>query len=229
MELPLKREVNVVRSGSSSRGVAVVLALMLGLVACDDAGPDEEEVVVGAGEVCEGVFSGSAARVLERSTGAKEFRRQRAAAGVRGTAEAIESLHDARLVDEGLRADLCRVYTPRSDTAVVEINFDLVQEKALATSNPSLMPYGLGRKAHADSKVAFLYVQCTSPRLADSVSRPALIRGGLSRYFEPPLPEEEARQSNLKLLAAATRALAKSLQCENDAGLPIDPLPRPLP
>ncbi|MFJ8697516.1 hypothetical protein [Streptomyces roseolilacinus] len=201
---------------------------MLGLVACDDAGPDEEEGVVGAGEVCEGVFSGPAARVLERSTDAKEFRRQRAEAGVRGTAEAIESLHDVHLVDEGLRADLCRVYTPRSDTAALEIIFDLVQEKALSTSNPSLVPYGLGRKAHADSKVAFLYVQCTSPRLADSASRPALIRGGLSRYFDPPLPEEEARQANLRLLAAATRALAKSLQCENDAGLPADPLPKPL-
>ncbi|MFJ3158739.1 hypothetical protein [Streptomyces kanasensis] len=209
--------------------MAVVLALLLGLVACDEAGPRQEESAVSADEVCEGVFSGPAARVLERSTGAEEFRRHRAAAGVRGTAEAIESLHDAHLVDEWLKADLCRVYTPRSDTAAVEITFDLVREKALATSNPSLVPYGLGRKAHADAKVAFLYVQCAGPRLADSANRPAVIRGELSRYLEPPLPEEEARQANLRLLAAATRALAKSLQCENDAGLSADPLPKPLP
>lgn len=216
------------RDRSSSWGTVVVLALMLGLVACGGTDPDEEETVVSADEVCEGIFSGSVARVLERSTGGKEFRQHRAAEGVRGTAEAIASLHDAHLVDEWLKADLCRVYRPRSDTSAIEINFDLVQEKALKTSNPSLVPYGLGRKAHADSKVAFLYVQCTSPRLVDSASRPAVIRGELSRYLAPPLPEQEARQANLRLLAAATRALAKSLQCENDAGLPADPLPEPL-
>jgi hypothetical protein len=207
-----------------------VLALGLVLGACDDADTGEEKKRrATSGEICEGIFSGDAARVLEKTTATREFFPFVWDSGVAETAESIRlSYTPGGVLANSESVDLCLVYRSESTMPDMEISFSLGEEKDLADNEPGLTRYGLGRQALAGTEKALLYSECVSRQLKGSSEHPALLRGQLTRDFRSPTSAEETHEDNLRLLAAATRALAKSLQCENDAGLPADPLPKPL-
>lgn len=207
-------------------GVVVSLGLVLG--ACVDSGSDESEKrLVTSSEICEGIFSGDVARVLEKTTATHEFFPFEWRSGIAETAESIKLAYaPGGAPGRSEKVNLCLVYRPNSTTPDIEIGFSLSEEKEFSSDGLDLVRYELGRHALAGTEKALLYSECVSPKLGGSSEHPALLRGQLSRDFRSPTPAEETREANLRLLAAATRALARFLQCENDADMPEAPVLR---
>ncbi|MFJ3158738.1 hypothetical protein [Streptomyces kanasensis] len=218
--------VTVMRLAKGSRWGAALLVLGLLSGTCDDAESGEaEKRLVTSGEVCEGIFRGEAAEVLEQTAATREFFPFGHGSGITETAEFIRRSYVPGGVApaSSVSEDLCLVYRSESTMPDIEISFSLGEGRGGADDEVDLVRYELGRKALAGTGKSLLYSECVSRKLDGSSEHPALLRGQLTRDFRSPTPAEETREANLRLLAAATRALAKSLQCKNSADVPESP------
>lgn len=186
-----------------------------------------EGKLVGAAQLCDGVFrSPSAARALERVTGARGFDPEGTGEGLEGAAETLKGEFEQAGVSKGTEIELCSVYaSTSSDLDDVSLEFALDGGEFLDSSEHAaeLTPYKVGRKALAGSKRASLYFECVSPLLGSRADKAVILRGEISNRDEPTGDTQQLREANLTLLNAAAFALAGELRCEKQGGLSETP------
>lgn len=208
------------------------------LVSCSggekNKAPDRQSKdLVGAKEICDGIFSPTAVRALQTIAGVKEFQPSNVGDGLEGSVKEIVEEYDPSGVSPRAHdVDLCLVYKPTSGgISDIEITFSLsdAKEAARGGEDPSFVKFPVGLKALAHAKVSVLYTECVSSKMPGSESSPAVLRGELRNRNEPEGSAERLREANLTVLNSAALRLAKELGCEKNAGLSEKPNLRPLP
>ncbi|MFD8969632.1 hypothetical protein ACFV0C_32435 [Streptomyces sp. NPDC059568] len=209
-----------------------MLAFGLGVSACGGS-ESEEPRFVDAGKLCGSVFSDDAVAAVETAIGDTSF-----------FATGDDKLGKVATAVKDLYADGQNVYTSAGEFCVIngekrgsgrmDISFGLYKPDDLDRGHASDQRfYELGKLAVAGAKNSSLYFECVSPQLDGSDKDPARIQGSV-RFSERDVPESQAlREDNLTVLHAASFALAKKLECENNGGLPqmavLQPKPEPDP
>ncbi|WP_141698523.1 hypothetical protein [Streptomyces lushanensis] len=206
-----------------------MLAFGLGVSACG-SGESEEPSFVGAGKLCGSVFSGDARAAVESAIGDTSF----FATGDDKLGEVATGVKD--LYADGQDAytsagELCVINGEKRGSGRMDISFGLYKPEDVLDDRHSADQrlYALGEQAVAGIKNSSLRFECVSPQLDGSDKDPARIVGLMS-FRDPKAPETQAlREDNLTVLHAASFALAKNLECENNGGLPQKAVLRPKP
>ncbi|MFD7979967.1 hypothetical protein [Streptomyces sp. NPDC059071] len=207
------------------KSMAVGLAASLLLAACGGVEAPEERRVTAA-QQCDDTLSPTAAHALEVVLRTATFDH-----GAKGGLDRVVAQLTDDHTEGGLRSrsrSMCRPGTPDGADRI-DIAFGRYDDSDLfGNVRPNgLHPYVMGREAMAGPKAAYLFVECTSPRLKGSQQRPARIDGTL-RFDGSKLPDTVAvREANLTVLHSVTLAVVKKLGCENNAGLTEKPVFRP--
>ncbi|MGP3752787.1 hypothetical protein B046DRAFT_01634 [Streptomyces sp. LamerLS-316] len=207
----------------SFAAVGLVLTVGAGSVACT-AGEEEQPQFVGADEVCDGLFAGPLADMLEKVTGAQVF----AWADGKGMDRVVKALKDGyesgRSWANG--AALCEP-DPKGGGLGDEagVRFDMyapqdVEDEGLPAGSE---PYTMGVQSSVRRGGATLYVECVSPQLKGSDKTPLRILAGFGRGKNDSPDTREYRNMNMRILHAMTLKVVKELGCENNAGLPETP------
>lgn len=213
--------------GRVLKGAASGLAVCLLATACGGEEEPEPERVT-AEQQCDDTLSPDAARALETVLNTKRFSHD-PRGGLERTADALVVDHE-----KGERRTpthyLCKANPSElSDTVTVEFRLYRDTELPAGRRLASLHPYAMGVEAVSGPKRARLYIRCTSPRLQGSDKRPARIMGELY-FIRSKLPDTlPIREANLTVLHSATLAVVRKLGCEDDAGLDVKPVFKPLP
>ncbi|MFE7126058.1 hypothetical protein [Streptomyces sp. NPDC057617] len=207
--------------------MAAVLALGLGASACG-GDESEEPLYVSAGELCNSIFSGDAAAAVETTVGDTTFFSTGDVAPDRVVEKLKEFYADGQYV-YGAR-EFCVINGKKRDAGRIDISFALYKPDDLEGGHAADQRfYELGKLAVAGAKKSSLYFECVSPQLDGSDKDPARILGSLS-FKDRKVPETQAlREANLTVLHAASFALAKKLECENNGGLPEKVVLKPKP
>ncbi|WP_335941312.1 hypothetical protein [Streptomyces sp. PTD5-9] len=87
--------------------------------------------------------------------------------------------------------------------------------------------YTMGKLSEAAPAGAFLYFECVSPQFKGSKERPMRIVGSFSHREATAQKTPEHLAENMTIVHAASLAVAKKLQCENNGGLPEKPVLTP--
>lgn len=200
------------------------VALVVGVLsACASGeGDQQRKDLVGAGEICDGIFSKDAARDLRYITGADEFLPFDIGDGTQGTAKKVIDAHGSGgAASQKADFDLCLVYKPGSDLSDVEVSYSYATAEDVASRSEAsyFVRYPLGRKALGHTEKAILYIECVSPELPGSDKDPVYLRGEARSRYEPDGDAEALRKAHLTILNSATLKLAQALGCEKNAGL----------
>ncbi|MFB7189913.1 hypothetical protein ACFCZT_32410 [Streptomyces sp. NPDC056230] len=109
-----------------------------------------------------------------------------------------------------------------------KVNFDIYPPQDLNEGHSNDEHYyTMGKRSGATSAGAFLYFECVSPRLKGSRETPMRIYGSFTHRKATAQNTPEHWAENMKIVHAASLAVAKELQCENDGGLPEEPVLKP--
>lgn len=202
--------------------VACVLCLGMGSVSCASSEKvPERKQYVGAAEVCDGLFAGRLAGMIEEVTGYKVF------SGTPGKmSDVINALKEGYASGDSWAAGdtLCslspkgaRPTDPRGEVA-----FSMYHPSDLEDQAPSddVKRYEMGEIATSGSGGASLYFECATPMLKGSEERPLRIAGGFSRGKSSVPDTSEYRDMKMVIVHAMALMVADELECENNAGLP---------
>ncbi|MFF2894910.1 hypothetical protein [Streptomyces sp. NPDC057966] len=205
-----------------------VMAMGLGAVGC--GGEEETPDYVGSEEVCDGLFKGSLAKTIESVTGATSFawtNPNRMDRVVDALKTGYESGHSWARGDT-----LCRL-TPegggRTDRAGIAFYMHAPQDVGDLRLPVGGRLYTMGKQSEATPLSAALYFECVSPRFKGSKERPMRILGNFGRPKSRGQDVSNPREVNLTVVHAASLAVAKKLECENNGGLPDNPVLNPRP
>ncbi|MET9370188.1 hypothetical protein ABZY00_20380 [Streptomyces griseoflavus] len=182
--------------------------------------------VVAATQLCGGkAVSAGASRALKVITGTSRFE---ASAEEYTVAQAAADLVQTFPVTTVGREDLCRVYTP-----IGAPDFDLRITWRLVDGAPSDEPAApkftvlkMGEEALAAEDMAYVQFACRSDRLLNS-SSVAHIVIGVQHWAVPTEPEgdvEALKDAYATVAHSVSLAMAKELGCEDDGGLPAQPV-----
>ncbi|WP_157877337.1 hypothetical protein [Streptomyces odonnellii] len=207
-----------------------MLVLGLGVSACG-GGESEEPRFTGAGKLCGSVFSDDAMTAVETAIGDTTFWRDNGA--LDSVVAKLKDLYtDGQDVYTSAGA-FCDIKGQGRDSGRMNISFGLykpddVVDRGHASDQRS---YELGKRAVAGAKNSSLYFECVSPQLDGSDKDPARIQGSM-HFTDLNGPEtQNLRENNLTVLHAASFAVARKLECENNGGLPqkvvLQPKPEP--
>ncbi|MEU0986629.1 hypothetical protein [Streptomyces sp. NPDC005953] len=230
------RDVKVIKAWQAAASVLLVGALGLSLVSCSgkdgDGGDGSDQKLVGAGEICEGVFTAPAARqALTKVTDADRFAQNSVANGLDKTVSNILFDYESSGPSKGRESSVCHVYADGpSDLEDVSLAFALDDGEFLDSKDIAarLTAYQLGRRALAGNNYASQYFLCTSPKLGSTEDDPAVVRGELRVRSEPSGDVRELSAANMTLLNSAAFAVAKKLGCTGDGGLTAAPVLKPV-
>ncbi|MEV7421085.1 hypothetical protein [Streptomyces sp. NPDC091212] len=78
----------------------------------------------------------------------------------------------------------------------------------------------MGKRSFASYDDSYLFFECASPRVSGSDKAPVRILGSLVYTKKPDTDSRDRRENNLTVLHAASLAVAKKMECADDAGLP---------
>ncbi|MBD0708136.1 MULTISPECIES: hypothetical protein [unclassified Streptomyces] len=204
--------------------VTVGLALCLLLTACGGGEGDEPRVT--AEGQCDDTLSPQAAKALASVLGTERFQSLKAS-GVEQTAKGL--IGDQEKSDKwASHPPLCEI-APADAKTELSINFWLYHDEGDFYGDVKLPErhfYPMGREASSDNKAAYLFLECSSPRMKDSDTVPARIQGTLTAGTRGTLPPNTpaTREAYLTVLHSVSLALVRNLGCENDAGLPAKPV-----
>lgn len=129
---------------------------------------------------------------------------------------------------------MCEVTTGASPKSGIDVDVwlndsgSLYDDGATKWWNQGRSLYAMGREASADTKSAALFVGCSSPRLKGSDKQPTPI-GAELKFDKPvkggyPADTPATREAYLTVLHSVTLAVVKELGCDNNAGLPENPV-----
>ncbi|MFJ9660566.1 hypothetical protein ACIRPR_21705 [Streptomyces griseoflavus] len=187
--------------------------------------PKDYEVVAGT-QLCGGkAVSVDASRALKVITGMSRFE---ASAEEYTVAQAAADLIQSFPVTTVGREDVCRVYTP-----IGKPDFDLRITWRLvdgASSDepaaPKFTVLKMGEEALAAEDMAYLQFACRSEKLLNA-SSVAHIVIGVQHWAVPTEPEgdvEVLKDAYATVAHSVSLAMAKELGCEDDGGLPAQPV-----
>ncbi|WP_405390486.1 hypothetical protein OG596_23155 [Streptomyces sp. NBC_01102] len=213
----------------TAAGLVVVLGA--GGVACA-SGEEAEEVheeYVGAGEVCDGLFAGPLAKMVEDVTGQKLFSWR----NVKGMEKVVKALKEGYASGRTWAggADLCRLH-PKGAMPTDSLGgakFSMYAPHDVGDFNLPVGSelYTMGKQSEVGRSGASLYFECVTPQLRGSRERPLRILGHFGRG-ESNAPDTRAyRDTNLRILHAVSLKLVKEFDCENNGGLPKTPVLTP--
>ncbi|MEU9317526.1 hypothetical protein [Streptomyces sp. NPDC048295] len=194
------------------------MAVGAGAVGC--GGEEKTPDYVGAEEVCDALFQGPLAKKVESVTGATSF----AWTGTKGYDRVVEGLKTGYTSGHRWAAggELCTLSPKRGALAdKSRISFDMYAPQDL--NDPYAKDghyYTLGKRSQAAPRGASLYFECVSPQIEGSKERPLRVSG---RFYHPKATARSTPEhfdANMEIMHAASLAVAKKLQCENDGGLP---------
>ncbi|MEI7034962.1 hypothetical protein [Streptomyces pratensis] len=209
---------------------ALVVTIGVGGVACG-SDSDSQSPHVDASQVCDGIFAGRLENTLQAVAGGTLFGRR--------SADSVERV--IQKIKEGYASDrswltsqkLCEITvegeSPR-DATVISFSIYAPQDVGDPGDPEGTLRFPLGKEAVARTRSAGLYFECVSPQVEGSKDRPVRIRGGLG-YAEDRGDAVQNLVANLTVLHAASIAVARELECEEDGGLPerLSPDLQPLP
>ncbi|MFE3386498.1 hypothetical protein [Streptomyces anulatus] len=184
--------------------------------------PEPQPPYVNAAEVCDGVFAGDLAKTVETVTGATSFER-RAGGGMEQLIEEIEKGYTSGR-SWSPRKELCEMAAKggRSGAETTLAFHIYAPQDVNYPGNPEgTKRFSLGKEAVANVRSAGIYFECVSPQLKGSKNRPARIYGGLSKAHDRGGALENV-MDNLRVVHAASLAVAEKLECEDNAGLPAE-------
>ncbi|MFB7913145.1 hypothetical protein [Streptomyces sp. NPDC056061] len=191
--------------------------------ACGEEPPDHYE----AGQICEGLFSGPLEKTIESVLGAKSFDSN----GKGGMQRAVDGLKKAYESGHNWApgGTLCEISPQgigtKSDS---RIYFDMYMPRDLEDKYSSKKRYYLmGKRAAASPLGASIYYECVSPQFEGSKERPMRIYGSFVRAQASRENRPDYVDENMQIAHAASLAVAKKLQCENNGGLPEKPVLTP--
>ncbi|MEU5402020.1 hypothetical protein ABZ348_22305 [Streptomyces sp. NPDC005963] len=214
----------------------LVGALGLSLVACSgkgDGSKGSDEKLVGADEICEGVFTAPAARqALTKVTESDRFVQNGVANGLAKTVSNLVFDYESSGPSKGRESSLCLVYAGGpSDLDDLSLAFALDDGEFLDSKDHAakLTAYQLGRRALAGKDYASQYFLCTSPKLGSTADDPAVVRGVLRVRSEPSGDARELSDATMTVLNSAAFAVAKELGCAGNGGLTASPVLKPVP
>ncbi|MFJ1574592.1 hypothetical protein [Streptomyces sp. NPDC088182] len=220
------------RTWNAVRSAGMMLIMALGVAACGS--DDEEPRYISIEEVCDGIFSGDAARAAEIMIGDKTVSGTRDDT-LEKIASSIKELYaDGQNIYKA--GGYCKVGGKGGGDGEMDINFGLYRaDDVLTPYNPEKNQYRLGKRAFAGSERSKLYFECASPEIKGSDNQPARIYA-ISRLANVGSWEVEdtraTREAHLTVLHAAALAVAKELGCENNGGLPekvvLEPIADPV-
>ncbi|MFE3827138.1 hypothetical protein [Streptomyces sp. NPDC059092] len=140
--------------------------------------------------------------------------------GKKRTSEEIKENYEKG--DEFAGSNFCQIVGTERPGPLVKLSFGFYEpldiEDAGISFNENV--YGMPARSVAASDSAYLYFECASPRLDGSDEQAALIVGRLRYERKTAEGTLAQRDANMTILHAATLAVAKKLECENDGGLP---------
>ena len=227
-----KRTVN---SRGSTRGgllaAAVVASLFCGATGCGGDGEadgtpktPEDYKVVGGTQLCGGgAVSADASQALKAITGTSRFEASAEEYTVAQAAADLVAAFPATTVTK----DVCRVYTP-----IGTPDFDLRITWRLADGVPADPPapnftqLKMGENAVAAVDKAYIQFACRSEKLLNA-SSVAHIVIGVQHWAVPTEPEgdvEALKDAYATVAHSVSLAMAKELGCEDDGGLPAQPV-----
>ncbi|WP_326603984.1 hypothetical protein OG930_16565 [Streptomyces sp. NBC_01799] len=208
--------------------VGLVLAMGAGGVACGSDEKAEEDPFVGAAEVCDGLFAGPLAKKVESVTGDTVF----FSSGTKGLDNVVEALKRGYASGRSWAtgAELCAL-SPKGgavgDGGGLKFSMYAPQDVDDPRMSDGSELYTMGKRSEARSGGASLYFECASPQVKGSSENPLRIYGSFGRGKSDAPDTRESRDANLEILHAASLAVVKELDCENNAGLPKTPVLTP--
>ena len=174
------------RAGRLAAVVGLVVAAGAGLAACgsDAEGKSTEETFVGADKVCGGLFDASLAKKVEAVTTDSEFFYQ-SDEGLKAVVEALTDGYESGRSWATGKA-LCEL-SPKGggagDGAAIKFSMYAPQDVKDLRTDPGTVSYTMGKRSEARATGASLYLECVSPRLKGSETKP-LRSTGASRWGE---------------------------------------------
>ncbi|MFB7517977.1 hypothetical protein [Streptomyces sp. NPDC056144] len=207
--------------------VSTVLALGLLLTAC---GSGEDEAKPPAPK-CDGTLSTAAVGAVASLLGTDAYGESGIGLGRTTDALIADQAREGRPPGHPATCEITTDASPKSGLGVdvwLHDSDSLYDDGTATWWKQGRYLYAMGREASADEKGAHLFVQCTSPRLKGSDKEPAPV--GASIGFDKPIkgayPANTAatREAYLTVLHSVTLGIVKKLECENNAGLPEQPV-----
>lgn len=217
-----------VRARRLLAAAGLALALGAGGVACGADEKVEEDPFVGAAEVCNGLFAGPLAKKVESVTGNTVFYNQ----GAKGLDNVVDALKRGYASGRSWAggATLCRL-EPKGgglrERGGLKFSMYAPQDVGDLRMPAGDELYTMGLQSEVGLGSASLYVECVSPQLKGSAQTPLRILGGFGRGKSDTPDTREFRDANLEILHAASLAVVKELDCENNADLPEKPVLEP--
>ncbi|MEF9911167.1 hypothetical protein OG893_13505 [Streptomyces sp. NBC_01696] len=218
--------VGLARAGRLVAVVGLVVAAGAGLAACgsDAEGKSTEETFVGADKVCGGLFDASLAKKVEAVTTDSEFFYQ-SDEGLKAVVEALTDGYESGRSWATGKA-LCEL-SPKGggagDGAAIKFSMYAPQDVKDLRTDPGTVSYTMGKRSEARATGASLYLECVSPRLKGSETKPLRVYGSFSVGESDAPDTPETRDANLEILHTGALSVVKELGCENNAGLPETP------
>ncbi|MEE1804188.1 MULTISPECIES: hypothetical protein [unclassified Streptomyces] len=198
--------------------VGISLVLVLSVSSCADRKDGDGPFTVA--EVCDGAFSGDSAKAIESLTPSGKYRSY-ASGGLDRVTKDLKRKYG----EDGKSAPslFCGISGVERGDIGAKINFNIYDPEYTDGDRTwyDRDVYAMGIYSVAGPRDASLYFECASPHIDGSVKEPAPIVGRLDQQRS--LLEKDTRtlrDINMSILHAATLAVAKKLECENDGGLP---------
>ncbi|GHA95547.1 MULTISPECIES: hypothetical protein [Streptomyces] len=205
----------------------LVMALGAGSVACASE-KKEEKTFVGADEVCGDAFAGPLAEMVEKATGDKLF----FAKSPKGMERVVAALKDGYESGRPWAAgDTLCLLRPKgakqTDKGGVKFSMYSPQDVVGEGLSAGQDLYTMGVQSVVGRGNAALFFECVTPQLKGSDKTPLRIQGGFGRGESDAPDTREYRNLNMTILHAVSLKLVKALDCENNGGLPKDPVLTP--
>lgn len=201
-----------------------LLVLLIGTAAVS-CSKEKERNYISASEVCDGAFQGASARAVESVTGSNSF--------FAGDSDAKDRVADA--LKEGFlsgrswsrTSKFCEL-SPEETKGIhnaADIDFSIYAPSDIGGGGVAAGEriYAIGKEAKSGIRGARIYFECATPQLKGSSSNPARIMGSLKLERDLEENSNQHRETNLTIIHAASLAMAKKLDCENNGGLPGSP------
>lgn len=181
--------------------------------------------VVGGTQLCGGgVVTADASKALKVITGTSRFE---ASAEEYTVEQAAADLVEAFPVPTVGRKDVCRVYTPIGTPDFdLRITWSLEDGAPAGVPAPEFTKVKMGERSVTAADKAYVFFACRSEKLLNA-SSVAHIVIGVQHWAVPTEPEgdvEVLKDAYATVAHSVSLAMAKELGCEDDGGLPAQPV-----
>ncbi|MEW1792729.1 hypothetical protein [Streptomyces niveus] len=208
-------------------GAAAGALALLATGCSDDPDGKPADVSVTADKLCGGgVVTKDGAKALEVITGETRF----IASGESSTVtDAAEELTREAITSTNERGDICRIY-PYAPVDELRIRWVLMSGAPKGTPDPKFTRLPMGERAGAAHDTAYVTFACGHKNQPDS--SPDYISAWVESTGRPTEPEGDERplkNAYITLAHSFALAMAKELNCDNNAGLKPKPSLIPAP